>query len=61
MRKNTMSDEEIEQAVEAIMSLRPLKPKWEEPVKRVDVKRRFDELTFQRELASIDDALLLSQ
>ncbi|MCG9703004.1 hypothetical protein L1D19_23345 [Vibrio natriegens] len=50
-----MNEQGIKEAVEAIMRLRPeAKAEVHDAVNRLKVKRRFDELQYQRELAEIE-------
>ncbi len=50
-----MNEQSIKEAVEAIMRLRPeAKADVPDGGNRLEVKRRFDELQYQRELAEIE-------
>ncbi|MCG9703266.1 hypothetical protein L1D19_24715 [Vibrio natriegens] len=50
-----MNEQDIKEAVAAIMRLRPeVKVAEHDVTNRLEVKRRFDEFQYQRELAEID-------
>ncbi|XEV12380.1 hypothetical protein ACBZ90_00710 (plasmid) [Vibrio alginolyticus] len=50
-----MNEKNIKEAVEAIMRLRPeAKVDAHDGVNRLEIKRRFDEIQYQRELAEIE-------
>lgn len=50
-----MNEHDIKYAVDAIMRLRPeMKSDVNDSIHRLEVKRRFDEFQYQRELAGID-------
>ncbi|APC90627.1 TPA: hypothetical protein ACF37V_004575 [Vibrio parahaemolyticus] len=54
-----MNECDIQTAVEAIMSLRPVKKSnEEESINRAKTKRRHDELVFQRELTENGERML---
>ncbi|MFL0838450.1 hypothetical protein [Vibrio parahaemolyticus] len=53
-----MNEDEIKEAVDAIMRLRPeAKSDVHDAVNRLEVKRRLDEHRYQRELANIHTGL----